>query len=169
MRPLVVVLVILVTVPCAAACGELAGRPEPPAACGDGIDNDGDGAIDFPDDLGCDGAADETEGSVALPRCNDKRDNDGDGKIDYPDDPGCPAPQVDSEDDDCPMGPGCPQCADGVDNDDNGLRDFPEDTGCLSASDGLELVDDSLACGVGLLIEGLPQAGLVTGMLTAAS
>jgi len=41
------------------------GGGPPPAACIDGIDNDGDGQIDFPNDPGCDSAQD-----------NDERNND---------------------------------------------------------------------------------------------
>ena len=36
-------------------------------ACLDGVDNDGDGLIDFPDDPGCDDAFDTSESSAALP------------------------------------------------------------------------------------------------------
>src|SRR5450755_350915 len=57
--------------------------------CSDGIDNDGDGLVDFPDDPGCVSADDETENSLPSPQCSDGRDNDGDGKTDFPDDPGC--------------------------------------------------------------------------------
>jgi hypothetical protein len=35
--------------------------PPPPAACADGLDNDGDGLIDYPADPGCTGAADTDE------------------------------------------------------------------------------------------------------------
>jgi glucose/arabinose dehydrogenase/PKD repeat protein len=48
-------------------------------ACADGVDNDRDGAIDFPDDPGCSGALATVEG----PACDDDRDNDGDGTIDW--------------------------------------------------------------------------------------
>jgi PKD repeat protein len=61
-------------------------------ACADGVDNDGDGAIDFPDDPGCSGSLGNNEG----PACDDDLDNDGDGKIDWdggsgggPPDPEC--------------------------------------------------------------------------------
>lgn len=37
------------------------GAPPPPAACGDGQDNDADGKVDFPADLGCTSAADTDE------------------------------------------------------------------------------------------------------------
>jgi len=70
------------------------GTPPPVPQCMDGIDNDGDGKIDFPADPGCTSPGDNTEntdggggGGTAL--CADGIDNDGDGKIDFPADPGC--------------------------------------------------------------------------------
>lgn len=56
-------------------------------ACSDGIDNDGDGKTDFPNDPGCDTPAENSE--LDDPLCSDGIDNDGDGKIDFPSDPGC--------------------------------------------------------------------------------
>src|SRR5262245_48781761 len=85
--------------------------------CSDGIDNDGDGLVDFPDDPGCTSIEDDSEDSLPAPQCSDGRDNDGDGKIDFPDDPGCFAPQQDDERDDCPDGPNCPACGNGKDDD----------------------------------------------------
>jgi hypothetical protein len=38
-----------------------------PAACDDGIDNDGDELIDFPEDPGCSGPFDNDEANVELP------------------------------------------------------------------------------------------------------
>lgn len=59
--------------------------------CNDGIDNDGDGLIDFPNDPDCLFPTDTNEASGVLqqPECNDGVDNDGDGLIDFPADPGC--------------------------------------------------------------------------------
>ena len=37
------------------------------AQCNDGVDNDGNGFVDYPDDPGCTSLTDETEDSVALP------------------------------------------------------------------------------------------------------
>jgi ELWxxDGT repeat protein len=54
------------------------------AACEDGFDNDGDGAIDAGSDPGCFGPKMRTE----SPECDDGVDNDGDGTIDL-DDPTC--------------------------------------------------------------------------------
>ena len=49
--------------------------------CSDGVDNDGDGASDFPADAGCADAAQDLED----PACNDGIDNDGDGEVDLAD------------------------------------------------------------------------------------
>jgi arylsulfatase A-like enzyme len=56
--------------------------------CADGLDNDGDGHVDFPADPGCVNAASFFE----SPDCNDGIDNDGDHRIDYPADGACAAP-----------------------------------------------------------------------------
>jgi hypothetical protein len=49
------------------------------ANCDDGLDNDGDGLTDYPDDPGC---ADPLSGPEDPP-CSDKHDNDGDGLFDW--------------------------------------------------------------------------------------
>jgi hypothetical protein len=54
-----------------------------PAACSDGVDNDCDGKIDWPDDPGCAGPEDDDEHGSA--ECDDGIDNDGDGRSDYHD------------------------------------------------------------------------------------
>ncbi|MBT8461190.1 MAG: multicopper oxidase family protein, partial [Gemmatimonadetes bacterium] len=57
--------------------------------CGDGLDNDGDGLIDFAGgDPGCHAATDAGERGPRLP-CDDGIDNDGDGTTDYPADLNC--------------------------------------------------------------------------------
>lgn len=137
--------------------------------CNDGIDNDGDGKIDFPDDPGCTSPTDDTEDSLPAPQCSDGRDNDGDGKVDYPDDPGCITPQQDDETDDCPSGPNCPACADGKDNDGNGKIDYPMDPGCSSASDTTEFTENPLACGANVMIKQLPANGMDTGTSPATA
>ncbi|QSA96502.1 cellulose binding domain-containing protein [Methylococcus sp. EFPC2] len=60
-------------------------------ACNDGVDNDGDGATDYPADPGCVSASDgdETDPLPVPAVCADGLDNDGDGLTDYPADPGC--------------------------------------------------------------------------------
>jgi hypothetical protein len=52
--------------------------------CQDGIDNDGDGKVDFPNDPQCKSRDDDSE----APECSNAKDDDGDGKIDRGD-PGC--------------------------------------------------------------------------------
>ncbi len=47
--------------------------------CGDGIDNDGDGRIDYPADPGCASVRSTSE----SPECDDEIDNDGDIDIDW--------------------------------------------------------------------------------------
>lgn len=61
------------------------------AQCADGIDNDGDGLIDYPLDPDCTSALDDDEASpvTPTPECADGVDNDGDSLIDYPSDSGC--------------------------------------------------------------------------------
>ena len=53
----------------------------PPPACSDGVDNDGDGLTDFPDDPGCWDAA----SIIESPQCQDGINNDPgqDGLIDF--------------------------------------------------------------------------------------
>jgi hypothetical protein len=58
--------------------------------CGDGIDNDGDGFTDYPDDVdGCQSPEDDAEADLPVTPCTDGYDNDLDGRTDYPSDPGC--------------------------------------------------------------------------------
>jgi hypothetical protein len=79
--------------------------------CNDGIDNDLDGAADYPLDAGC-----ASEGATREdPACQDSVDNDGDGRIDGPVDIGCAGVAATRED---------PPCADGIDNDGDGKIDF---------------------------------------------
>lgn len=83
--------------------------PPTTTQCNDGIDNDTDGKIDYPNDLGCAALDDITEspdpvtpppgGSTPEPpltvketKCDDGKDNDKDGKIDY-EDSDCKAPK----------------------------------------------------------------------------
>ncbi|PJF34229.1 MAG: hypothetical protein CUN57_00040 [Phototrophicales bacterium] len=55
--------------------------------CSDGLDNDGDGATDFPADFSCSSADDDDE-TNPMAACQDGIDNDGDGFVDL-DDLGC--------------------------------------------------------------------------------
>jgi len=82
--------------------------------CQNGIDDDGDGRVDFPSDTGCESAADFLETSALLP-CDDGIDNDGDGLTDYPNDPACQTGTSAKEN---------PQCDDGIHNDGDGKADW---------------------------------------------
>jgi len=141
-----------------AACGDNHANEPPNGECNDGIDNDGDGLIDYPLDPGCADLYDTSEGTSALPACSDGIDNDGDGKVDFPDDPGCTSPNQDTETDDCPDGPNCPECSNGRDDDGNHLIDYPSDQGCDSAADSKESSDDPHACGDLVVIKDLPPS-----------
>ena len=81
------------------------------SVCNDGVDNDGDGKLDYPADPGCAAA----EGVTETPACNDGLDNDGDGRTDSPWDVACAGPWHASE---------RSNCEDGLDNDADGLADF---------------------------------------------
>jgi hypothetical protein len=134
----------------------------PPPVCSDGVDNDGDGLIDYPNDPGCTSAADREE-TDNNPPCSDGIDNDGDLAIDYGEDPGCTSASdtdetnpacndgIDNDNDgdiDYPIDPGCgsgfdndetnPACSDGIDNDGDGAIDFPDDSDCISIYDNDE-------------------------------
>jgi hypothetical protein len=114
----------------------VARTPEAFTACIDGLDNDGDGFADFPDDPGCADADDLSERSPLL-ACDDGSDNDGDELIDYPADPGCPNPTWFTEN---------PECQDGINNDasQDSLIDFVGgDPQCNSPWDNDE------SCGLG--------------------
>ena len=84
--------------------------------CDDGLDNDGDGSTDYPDDPGCADAGDDSEkDQTGTYPCDDGEDNDADTLTDCPDDPGCVHPAANMED---------PTCQDGEDNDGDGKIDF---------------------------------------------
>ncbi len=64
----------------------------PTYACSDNVDNDSDGRIDYPNDVGCTSSTDNDEYNQVIINtyaCSDGLDNDGDGRIDYPNDLGC--------------------------------------------------------------------------------
>jgi hypothetical protein len=58
---------------------QIAGFNIAPALCGNGADDDGDGAADFPADPGCASA----DAGIENPKCDDDLDNDGDGGADW--------------------------------------------------------------------------------------
>jgi len=102
-------------------------------ACSDGIDEDGDGLTDHPDDPGCDSPTDDDERSPSLV-CDNGVDDDGDGLTDWPADPGCSDGADASEHADGLV------CDDGMDNEGDGLTDSLEDPDCggdpLGTSEG---------------------------------
>src|SRR5262249_49387116 len=104
-----------------------------PPRCSDGIDDDGDGKIDWPDDPGCANAL----GAGEDPECDDGIDDDGDGAIDWPADPGCRAPWSASE---------SPRCNDGIDNDGDGKIDL-DDPQCGGRA--WQNSEATRACGLG--------------------
>ena len=65
-----------------------------PPECSDGVENDADGFIDWPEDPGCSSIADASEADDCpagpnCPECSDDIDNDSDGVTDYPLDTDC--------------------------------------------------------------------------------
>ena len=99
--------------------------------CSDGIDNDMDGDIDFPEDSTCtspDTIAESTQ-------CSDGIDNDlpPDGVSDFPNDPGCASANDNNEDNTFAN-----ICSDGLDNDNDGEIDWPTDNGCAHPNDNTE-------------------------------
>jgi hypothetical protein len=109
------------------------------AACSNGLDDDGDGLVDFAGfDPGCDDSEDSEETSASL-LCDNGEDDDLDGYVDVAD-PGCVYPGWPQED---------PACDDGIDNDGDGGTDHdgdPADTQCL----GRSWIQSEAAAGCGL-------------------
>jgi len=123
--------------------GEVEGAATGVARCADGLDNDGDGRVDYnpgdaADDFGCASATDNSESPE--PECADGIDNDADGK-------------VDGFDQSCNKGgdfhgrhndeANPTACVDDFDDDFDGLVDYPDDPGCSSRADNSEDPDDS--------------------------
>lgn len=108
--------------------------------CADGIDNDGNGLIDYPADPGCDSRHDRYEEPKVVdpppppPQCSNGINDDPaeDSLVDMAD-PGCSSP-TDTTESPNPVVPPPAACADGVDNDGDGLIDL-NDPGCSSSSD----------------------------------
>jgi subtilisin family serine protease len=109
-------------------------------ACSNGLDDDGDGLVDFAgSDPGCDDAEDSEETSASL-LCDNGDDDDLDGYVDVAD-PGCVHPSWPKED---------PACDDGIDNDGDGGTDHdgnPADTQCLARSWAQS--EAAIGCGLG--------------------
>lgn len=118
------------------------------AACRDGVDNNGDGKIDYPNDPGCTSANDTSElqndpscsgpdDNTEAEQCANGIDDDNDGLTDRAD-PGCWTDQKNPESYN-PVGDNeasaTSECQDGVDNNNNELIDYPADLGCTSRLD----------------------------------
>ncbi len=93
-------------------------------ACNDGIDNDGDGLIDFGADPECAGANDNYEAPFCGNAWCDSTENEDSCHID------CWVPG--------PSDIASIPCSDGVDNDADGLTDYPNDPQCHSSMDSTE-------------------------------
>jgi hypothetical protein len=105
--------------------------------CSDGLDDDGDGLADHPDDPGCASPTDPSERSPLLV-CDNELDDDGDGLRDAPQDPGCAGPADTSE-----RG-AVQQCDNGLDDDGDLAFDFPADSGCLHPTNPVEAPEPGL-------------------------
>src|SRR5206468_154661 len=114
--------------------------------CADGVDNDSDGATDYPADPGCTWVGDLSEG----PDCSDGIDNDGDGAIDMADSfcgsPSDPreAPDADSDgvvddEDDCSTVPDFSQLDSDRDGYGNACDGDYDDNGVVGISDFIAL------------------------------
>lgn len=114
----------------------------PIAACKDGIDNDGDGLIDYGQDPGCVGGPSWPNEN---PECQDGIDNDGDSFIDFIDTNGNWIPDPGSNSDpECRFHADLSEtvdCSDSLDNDGDGAVDSLADTDCTSATDQSEIAD----------------------------
>ena len=102
-----------------------------PAACKDGIDNDGDGYKDWPSDPGCSSKNDNSELNPNV-QCDDGIDNDGDSAIDY-NDAGCSGPTDNDE----------TNCGDGVCEGGETQYNCPQDCGypdsCSDTDNGVNI------------------------------
>ncbi len=115
------------------------GTCSPVTQCNDGIDNDGDGAIDLAD-FSCQNNPNKTDETNPKAQCQDGIDNDGDGKIDAADprchtdnNPNNPASYNKQDNDESPADI-TTQCNDGIDNDGDGTTDS-QDSGCSGPTD----------------------------------
>jgi len=69
-----------------------------PDGCSDGLDNDGDGLVDYPEEPGCTAPHDPNEvDPVSPPVCANGLDDDGDGDTDHPGDGECSSAAWSSE------------------------------------------------------------------------
>ncbi len=112
------------------------------ANCDDGLDNDGDGLVDFPADPGCASASSSREN----PPCSDNHDNDGDGLLDW-DGAGVGAPDPEclgdatAKDEAVAGGAGCTS----PDSDGDGVMDCEDN--CLDEPNATQFDADGDLCG----------------------
>jgi hypothetical protein len=104
--------------------------------CIDGVDNDGDGRSDYPNDPGCadpndNDETDDCPNGSNCPECSNEIDDDNFGDIDFPADPECDWAADDDE------GPRT-ACSNGIDDDGDAKTDWPSDPGCNSPADNDE-------------------------------
>jgi hypothetical protein len=122
---------------CGETCARWADLGPVDSECRNGLDDDGDGLVDFGssalNDPGCASTDDLSERSPTIP-CDDGVDNDGDGFTDFPADPGCRSVTGMHE---------SPSCEDGIDNDHDGFIDFD---GGASLNGGVPLTDPDPQC-----------------------
>ncbi|MBT8131927.1 MAG: hypothetical protein KJO35_06640, partial [Gammaproteobacteria bacterium] len=105
-----------------------------PPACSNGLDDDGDGSTDWPDDVGCDGPDDDNEAN----QCSDGIDNDDpEDMLADENDPGCYDENGNYDPDDNSEVDN-PQCSNGIDDDGDGSTDWPDDVGCDGPDDNSE-------------------------------
>ncbi|MCA9539007.1 MAG: hypothetical protein KC620_08960, partial [Myxococcales bacterium] len=83
---------------------ELTVNEVPLAECLNGLDDDEDGVLDYPDDPGCVTPDDRDETTVDFAACSNDADDDEDGLTDYPQDTGCVSAAWDDETDVCGQG-----------------------------------------------------------------
>ena len=117
------------------------------ADCDNGIDDDGDGYADYPDDPGCSSATDAHERDGRL-ICDNGYDDDRDGLIDD-EDPGCADPADASE-----RGASF-ECDNGIDDDGDLLTDYPDDDGCLHPTNPVEAPEPGLPVSLAFGLAGL--------------
>jgi Putative metal-binding motif len=116
--------------------------------CANGVDDDTDGLLDFPNDPGCSSSEDNNEDDPAAPSaCSNGLDDDNDGTVDYAGgdaDPGCVSAADGSE-----REPTGFSCDNGLNDDQDvgGEADFPADKTCPGPSSNAEHVP---ACSNGL-------------------
>lgn len=117
------------------------GQPD----CDDGIDVDGDGLADYPEDPGCSSPTDDDEQDSELD-CDNGFDDDNDGLVDLAD-PGCTDPSDGNERGSMYV------CDNGLDDDSDGFADFPVDPECEGPMGMSEVPEPGFASmlGAGLL------------------